>query len=134
MKDFSKIYHLKGLKPKNKGHMNFYECCYLTKKVYLMYMYNAQHHLQFQIEECSSAGHISYYYAASALGIEVKFSSLHFCHKVRMLVRHLPRTFYCKVIILAGTNWQFAGTKNGKFCKDIKKKIYFLKSSLTWME
>ena len=42
-----------------------------------------------------------------------------------MLVRHLPRTFYCKVIILAGTNWQFAGTKNGKFCKDIKKDLFF---------
>ena len=33
-KDFSKIYQLKGLKPKNKGHTNFYECCDLTKKVY----------------------------------------------------------------------------------------------------
>ena len=27
---------LKGLKPKNKGHKNFYECCDLTKKVYLV--------------------------------------------------------------------------------------------------
>ena len=26
-----------GLKPKNKGHANFYECCDLTKKVYLEY-------------------------------------------------------------------------------------------------
>ena len=32
---FSKIYELKGLKPKNKGHSNFYECCDLTEKVYL---------------------------------------------------------------------------------------------------
>ena len=32
---FTKIYQLKGLKPKNKGHTNFYECCDLTKKVYL---------------------------------------------------------------------------------------------------
>ena len=30
--DFSKIYQLKGLKPKNKGHMNFYEHCDMTKK------------------------------------------------------------------------------------------------------
>ena len=29
----SKIYQLKGLKPKNKGHTNFYE------KVYLMYVH-----------------------------------------------------------------------------------------------
>ena len=29
---FCKIYQLKGLKPKNKGHANFYECCDLTKK------------------------------------------------------------------------------------------------------
>ena len=72
-------------------------------------------HLQFQIEECSSAGHISYYYAASALGIEVKFSSLHFCHKVRMLVRHLPRTFYCKVIILAGQTGNLLGLKMANF-------------------
>ena len=40
MKDFSKIYLLKGLKPKNKGHTNFYECCDLTKKVYLVYNCN----------------------------------------------------------------------------------------------
>ena len=36
LRDFSKIYQLKGLKPKNKGHANFYECCDLTKKVYLV--------------------------------------------------------------------------------------------------
>ena len=33
--DFTKNFQLKGLKPKNKGHANFYECCDLTKKVYL---------------------------------------------------------------------------------------------------
>ena len=27
----SKIYQLKGLKPKNKGRTNFYECCDLTE-------------------------------------------------------------------------------------------------------
>ena len=27
---------MKGLKPKNIGHRNFYECCDLTEKVYLM--------------------------------------------------------------------------------------------------
>ena len=37
--DFSKtFYGLKGLKPKNKGHANFYECCDVTEKVYLMYL------------------------------------------------------------------------------------------------
>ena len=30
--DFSKIFQLKGLKPKNKRHTNFYECCDFTKK------------------------------------------------------------------------------------------------------
>ena len=35
LKDFSKIYQLKGLKPKSKGRTNFYECCDLTEKVYL---------------------------------------------------------------------------------------------------
>ena len=35
LKEFSRIYQLKGLKPKTKGHMNFYECCDLTEKVYL---------------------------------------------------------------------------------------------------
>ena len=29
--DFSKIYQLKGLEPKNKGHTNSYEHCDLTK-------------------------------------------------------------------------------------------------------
>ena len=36
MIDFIKIFQLKGLKPKNKGHSNFYKCCDLMKKVYLM--------------------------------------------------------------------------------------------------
>ena len=36
---FTKIYQLKGMELKNKGHMSFYECCNLTKKVYLMYTY-----------------------------------------------------------------------------------------------
>ena len=34
--DFSKIFQLKDLKLKNKGHTNFYECCDLMKKVYLI--------------------------------------------------------------------------------------------------
>ena len=34
-----RLYQLKGLKPKNKGDTNFYECCDLTKKVYLKYMH-----------------------------------------------------------------------------------------------
>ena len=36
MKDITKIYQLKGLKPKNKDHTNFYDCCDLTQKVYLI--------------------------------------------------------------------------------------------------
>jgi len=32
------FFQLKGKKPKNKSHVNFYKCCHLTKKVYLMYM------------------------------------------------------------------------------------------------
>ena len=35
--NFTKIYQLKGLKPKTKGYTNFYECCDLTEKVYLQY-------------------------------------------------------------------------------------------------
>ena len=38
LKDFSKIYQLKGLKPKNNGQTNFYECCDLTEKVYLTFI------------------------------------------------------------------------------------------------
>ena len=38
LKDFSKIYQLKGMKSKNKGHTNFYECCDLTEKDNLMYI------------------------------------------------------------------------------------------------
>ena len=33
--DFTKIFQLNGLKPKKNGQANFYECCDLTKKVYL---------------------------------------------------------------------------------------------------
>ena len=40
--DFIKIFQLKGLKLENKGHTNFYECCDLTKKVYLVNAYVAQ--------------------------------------------------------------------------------------------
>ena len=36
MIDFTKIFQLKGLKPKNKGQTNFYECCDLTEKVFLI--------------------------------------------------------------------------------------------------
>ena len=35
--DFTKIYRLKNLKPKNYGQTNFYECWDLMKKVYLKY-------------------------------------------------------------------------------------------------
>ena len=33
--DCNKTFQWKGLKPKNKGHANFYECCDLMEKVYL---------------------------------------------------------------------------------------------------
>ena len=33
MIDLSNVYRLKGLKPRNIGYTNFYECCDLTKKV-----------------------------------------------------------------------------------------------------
>ena len=37
LKGFSKIHQLKGLKSKNNGHTNLYECYDLTKTVYLQY-------------------------------------------------------------------------------------------------
>ena len=39
MIDSSKIYQLKGLKPKNIGHTNFYECYDLTKKSSILVLY-----------------------------------------------------------------------------------------------
>ena len=39
--DFTKIFQLKDLKPKNIGYTNFYECCDLMEKVYLVYMYGS---------------------------------------------------------------------------------------------
>ena len=39
MIDFTNIFQLKGLKHKNKGRTNFYECCDLTKKLYLQYIH-----------------------------------------------------------------------------------------------
>ena len=38
MIDFTEVFQLKCLKSKNKGHTNFYDCCDLTKKVYLLYL------------------------------------------------------------------------------------------------
>ena len=38
--DSSKIYQLKCLKPKNKDHTNFAECCDLMEKVYLISIYD----------------------------------------------------------------------------------------------
>ena len=38
--DFTKIYQLKSLQPKNKGRTNFYLRSDLTKKIYLMYCYH----------------------------------------------------------------------------------------------
>ena len=35
--DFTRVFQLKGLKPKNKSHTNFYERCDLTEKVHLVY-------------------------------------------------------------------------------------------------
>ena len=32
LKDLGKIYQLMGLKPKNKGYTNFYECCGFDRK------------------------------------------------------------------------------------------------------
>ena len=37
--DFTKLFQLKDLKPKNKDHTNFYECCDLMEKVYLVVVY-----------------------------------------------------------------------------------------------
>ena len=45
LKYLSKIYQLKCLKPKNKGHTNFYECCDLMEKVYLMRTFKIAPHL-----------------------------------------------------------------------------------------
>jgi hypothetical protein len=53
---FGFINKLKGLKPKNKDHTNFYECCDLTKKVYLMYL-NCTIYLYFSPLFVASAAH-----------------------------------------------------------------------------
>ena len=37
-----------GLKPKSKGHANFYECCDLTKKVYLM-LYTIRYNIYYLV-------------------------------------------------------------------------------------
>ena len=42
-----------------------------------------------------------------------------------MLVRHLPRTFYCKVIILAGQTGNLLGLKMANFAKMLKNDLFF---------
>ena len=50
---------IKGLKPKNKGHTNFYECCDLTKKVYLPKVCTAVH-FQFNFSNViQTTGHLN---------------------------------------------------------------------------
>ena len=39
LKYFIKTFQLKGLKSKDKSLMNFCECCDLTKKVYVVFIY-----------------------------------------------------------------------------------------------
>ena len=55
MIDFSKIYQLKGLGPKNKGQTNFYESCDLTIKLYLAEARQQQPLLQLKVVEAGSA-------------------------------------------------------------------------------
>ena len=45
MEHYTKIFLLKGLKPKNKGHTNFFGCCDLMEKVYLMRTFKIAPHL-----------------------------------------------------------------------------------------
>ena len=51
--DFTRIFQLKGLKPKIKGYTNFYECSDLTKKLYLPSSYiselNSDHIIIYKI-------------------------------------------------------------------------------------
>ena len=49
--DFTKIFQLKGLKHKNKGRTNFYECCDLTKKVYLLIIFEIEMKYKLQAKE-----------------------------------------------------------------------------------
>ena len=68
----SKIYLSKGLKPKNKGHTNFYQCCDLTKKsISSVLDYLAA------IESGSYYGNLHYYSDRSSLYV-VKMNFL-FC-------------------------------------------------------
>ena len=48
--DFTIIFQLRGLKPKNKDHANSYDCCDLTQKVYLPHAPFQSH----QLNVCSN--------------------------------------------------------------------------------
>ena len=50
--DFSKIYQLKGLEPKNKGHTNCYERYDLTKKCGMGYHTTKMESLDMSIVHC----------------------------------------------------------------------------------
>ena len=69
LKDSSKIYQFKGLKPKNKGHTNFYECCDLTKKVYLVLPHRQKEIPESQQNVISSTSEISLY--CDFLGLQI---------------------------------------------------------------
>ena len=71
--EFTKIYRLKGLKPKNKGRTNFYECCDLTKK----YIYYTLPGLEYE----------------KSLISEIKFSFLNFFLKEHLVMPSEEKIF-----------------------------------------
>ena len=48
---FGRQIFLKGLKPKNKGHTNFYECCDLRRNIYLVYLCGLSNRKQLQCQD-----------------------------------------------------------------------------------
>ena len=90
-KDFSKIYQLKGLKLKNKGHINFYECCDLAKKVYLMYIQELTDTKDFEDKMTYKFKkrwykHKMYYYMIKNLRLMQKWPGGYICKKIEFRI------------------------------------------------
>ena len=103
---FTKIFQLKGLKPKKNSRTNFYECCHLTKKVYLPFIEPKYVHSAMR-----RGRSVSVYSSVQSLGVTIIANSHHwFC----LWLLEEPPTIFVSNSIMAVL-----------LCNDHAKSLFF---------